>query len=335
MAFRDGPLQDLRLPLAWAAAVATAVALIVALILLLGHRRAPVAMSAYAPARSTFDRTAAPVGETLEAPVRWTGDAVAYMRGYFFAISENRRLKQQIRELEGWRDTAIALRNVNDRYEALLKLKTEPEIPMVAARTVLDARGPFADARLLDVGAEAGVQVGDPVMSEHGVVGRIVGAARGVSRLLMLTDVESRTPVLVDRTNARAILTGDGGGYPKLEYVRGRDPVKDGDLILTSGDGGVFPRGLPVGVAARDLSQAWRVRLYSDQTPIDFVRILLFQDFGSAVDPASLPGGNAPPLTAAEQADRAATLQRATQPPSPSPSPPSGAQANPQASASR
>ncbi len=196
MAFRDGPLQDLRLPLAWAGGVATAVAVVIALVLVLVGRRAPVAMTSYAPARMTFDGAAQPVGETLEAPVRWTGDAWGYVRGYFLAVAENRRLRQQVHDLEGWRDTAIALRNVNDRYEALLKLKTEPAAPMVAARTVLDARGPFADARLLDVGTEAGVQVGDPVLSEHGVVGRVVGATHGVSRVLMLTDVESRTPVL-------------------------------------------------------------------------------------------------------------------------------------------
>ena len=159
-------------------------------------------------------------------------------------------------------------------------------------------------------------------MSEHGVVGRIVGVTPTVSRLLMLSDVDSRTPVLVDRTNGRAILTGDGSAYPRLEYVRGRDPVKVGDTILTSGDGGVFPRGLPVGVAARDLKGAWRVRLYSDQTPIDLVRILLFQAFSQSTDAKALSGGGEsapPPLTPAEAADRDAALQRAAPPPKPPP----------------
>jgi rod shape-determining protein MreC len=160
------------------------------------------------------------------------------------------------------------------------------------------------------------VEVGDPVLSEHGVVGRIVGVAPHVSRVLMLTDVESRTPVLVDRTNARAMLTGDGGPNPRLEYIRGQDPVKQGDVLLTSGDGGIFPRGLPVGVAAKDLRGAWRVRLYSDLTPIDYVRILLFQDFAATVNPAALSGLAVPPLTAAEAADRVSALAKASASPS-------------------
>ncbi|MHB8283970.1 MAG: rod shape-determining protein MreC [Caulobacteraceae bacterium] len=314
MAFREGPFNDLKLPVAWLAVGATAVAVIIALMLLLSERKSTVAMSGHAPVRNAFDKVIEPVGGVLVAPIRFTGGAIGYVEGYFFAVSENRKLRAQIRDLEGSRDAAIALKNVNDRYEALLKIKTEPPIPMVSARTVMDARGPFANARFLDVGTEAGVQIGDPVISEHGVVGRIAGTTKGASRLLMLTDVESRTPVLMDRTNARAILTGDGGAYPRLEYVRGRDPLKVGDMILTSGDGGVFPRGLPVGVAAKDLKGAWRVRLYSDQTAIDYVRVLLFQDFSTLVSPAALASPDLPPLTAAEAADRAAALAKAAKP---------------------
>ena len=268
-----------------------------ALALLLAGRREAVAASTYGPVRNGAAMALAPVSGALEAPVRWTGAAIAYVQSYFFAIGENRRLKREVADLEGYRDAAIALKNVNDRYEALLKLKTEPAIAMVTGRTIVDARGPFSNARLIDAGSVGGVEIGDPAMSEHGVVGRIVGVTPSVSRLLMVTDVDSRTPVLVDRTDGRAILTGDGSAYPRLEYVRGRDPVKTGDTILTSGDGGVFPRGLPVGVAVKDLKGAWRVRLYSDETPIDFVRILKFQAFDRSPDARALSGGGeaAPP----------------------------------------
>lgn len=314
MTYRDGPLTDLKLPLAWAAAAATVVSVVIALALLLAGRHEAVAATTYGPARNGVARIVAPVTGALEAPVRWTGAAIDYVEGYFFAIGENRRLKREIADLEGYRDAAIALRNVNDRYEALLKLKTDPPIPMVTGRTILDSRGPFSNARLVDAGSGSGVEVGDPAMSEHGVVGRIVGVTPSVSRLLMVTDVDSRTPILVDRTNGRAILTGDGSIYPRLEYVRGRDPLRIGDTILTSGDGGVFPRGLPVGVAVKDLKGAWRVRLYADETPIDFVRILQFQAFSRGPDAKALAAGGeaAPPsLTPDETADRAGALQRA------------------------
>ena len=103
---------------------------------------------------------------------------------------------------------------------------------MATARTISDARGPFKNARLLDIGSNKGVQVGNPVVNEHGLVGRIFGVTGGVSRMVLLTDVASRTPVLIDRTDARAILTGDGSGSgaqwlgPHIVYVQHpSDPV--------------------------------------------------------------------------------------------------------------
>jgi rod shape-determining protein MreC len=168
---------------------------------------------------------------------------------------------------------------------------------MASARIVTDSRGPFANSRLANAGSEAGIRPGNPVMSENGLVGRIVGVTKGASRVLLLTDVASRTPVMIDRTNARAILTGDGGPNPKLEYLRGQNPVKSGDLVLTSGDGGVFPRGLPVGVAVKGLDGRWRVVLASDKAPVDFVRILLFEDFTQVVNRAALEHAAPPPPT--------------------------------------
>lgn len=322
MAYRDGPLQDLKVSLAWTAAVATIVAIVAAIVLLLASGRDQSGAGGFAQARGGFAMVLKPVSGVLAAPVRWTRDSIDYVEGYFFAISENRRLKHEIRDLESWRDAAIALKNVNDRYEALLKLKTEPAIPMVTGRAVTDTRGPFSNARLLDVGSEAGVKVGDPAVSEHGVVGRIVGVAKGVSRMLLLTDVDSRTPVLIDRTNDRAILTGDGSTYPKLDYLRGEDTLKPGDMLLTSGDGGVFPRGLPVGVAVKDLRGVWRVRLYSDRSPIDFVRVLLFQDFSQQVGPDAFSQAALPALTPTEAADRNAALQHAADLAKPKPATP-------------
>lgn len=299
MAFRDGPFDNFKVPLVWTAAVAVVVAGVAAGFLLLTDKREDLAGEGYGGVRGSFDQVTAPAGKVLSAPVRWTGQGSDFISQYFFAVRENRRLREQVAELESLRDANIALRNVNARYESLLKIRTQPAVPMATARAISESRGPFVNARLIDAGSRAGIRVGNPVVNEHGLVGRIVGVTTGVSRLLLVTDVASRTPVLIDRTDARAIMVGDGGGNPRLDFVRGHGAIKEGDRILTSGDGGMFPRGLPVGVAAKGLDGSWRVRLFSDRGAIDFVRILLFQDFSQLVDPAAL---NAPPLAALETA---------------------------------
>jgi rod shape-determining protein MreC len=297
MSLRDNPLGELKVPLTWTAGIVFLVVLIASVAILLSDRREAFDTDAYGNPRTLSDRMMAPVGDALSTPGRLTGEGVQGIRGYFFAVSENRRLRAELKEMQQWRDVAIALRDTNERYRSLLGLKTDPPIPMASARIVTDSRGPFANSRLANAGSEAGIRPGNPVMSENGLVGRIVGVTKGASRVLLLTDVASRTPVMIDRTNARAILTGDGGPNPKLEYLRGQNPVKSGDLVLTSGDGGVFPRGLPVGVAVKGLDGRWRVVLASDKAPVDFVRILLFEDFTQVVNRAALEHAAPPPPT--------------------------------------
>lgn len=297
MAFREGPFGDVKVPLAWTAAVALIIAAIVGFTLLANDRRGTFKTQAYGVTRQAVDTVAAPVGGVLSTPIEWTGSAVNYVTGYFGAVSENRRLKRELTQMRQWRDVAVALKDRNERLEAALGLRTEPPIPMATARVVLDSRGPFANSRLADAGSDAGIVVGNPVMSDRGLIGRIVGVSPHISRVLMLTDVASRVPVLIDRTNARAILAGDGGGNPKLDYLRGRDALRQGDRVLTSGDGGVFPRGLPVGVAYKALDGKWRVVLSADASSIDFVRILKFNDFSQLADEKALAPGPVPPMT--------------------------------------
>ncbi len=293
MAYRDGPFENLKVPLGLTAAFALLVTGAVAVLLLISDKRDKPQAEGFGPVRGGFSRVTAPVSGVFAAPVRWVGDATDWVGDYFNAVDENRRLKRKVAELEAVKDNAIALQNINKRYEALLNIRTQPPVDMVTARLVSESRGPFANAQLIDSGADKGIRIGNPVINEQGLIGRVMGATTGVSRVLMLTDVASRTPVLVDRTDSRAILVGDGGANPKLDFVRGVDSVKEGDRIMTSGDGGMLPRGLAVGVAAKALDGTWRVKLYAANGDMDVVRVLLFQDFSQLLRPDAL---NAPPL---------------------------------------
>ena len=287
--------QDLKVPLTWTVGLALVVAAVIAVAVLLSDRRETMQAGAYGAARAVTDMVGQPASQVVAAPGRWTGQSLVFLRSYFFAAEENRLLRSEVKELQQWRDAAVALADTNARYKALLGFRTDPPIPMVAARVVLDARGPFSNSRLADAGREAGVQVGNPVMSDRGLIGRVVGVTRGASRVLMLTDVASRTPVLIDRTDARAILAGDGSQTPRLDYLRGQAPVKVGDRVLTSGDGGIFPRGLPIGTAVKGLDGVWRVRLDASAASIDYVRVLMFKDFSQLVDLKALAAPHPPP----------------------------------------
>jgi rod shape-determining protein MreC len=294
--FRDNRgLSDPKPPRAWMAGVAVVLAVVVAAILFLVYWRAPPG-APLRRARGLPDTVTGAAGGVLAAPVRWTDKGADAISDYIMAGSENAELKRRLRVAETWREQLAALRYENARLSAMLGVRTDPPLPMVFAHTILDARGPFSNSRLADAGSARGVIEGNPVLSDHGLVGRVVGVEPGLSRIMLLTDVQSRTPVLLVRTNGRAILAGDGGANPVLTYLRTHDAPRDGDRVLTSGDGGVIPRGLPVGTVARGADGVWRVALDSDAAPLDDVRILLFRDFSQLTPPQALAPRTLPSL---------------------------------------
>jgi rod shape-determining protein MreC len=296
-------LGDIKPPIAWLAAGSLIAVMAGALLLVFaGHK-------ASGDLRRDADEAAGSAGGLLAAPVRAGSGAFGAVSDYIAAGAQNRHLRSDLAAALSWRDETLTLRAENARLRALVGVRTVPPLPMIAADTVLDSRGPFSNSRLVDAGADQGVAEGNPVLSDHGLVGRITGVSADVSRVLLLTDVDSRTPVMIARTNGRAILTGDGGPNPALSFLRTHDAPQAGDRVLTSGDGGVLPRGLAVGSVVKEADGVWRVALDSDAEPIDFVRILLFRDFsqvsgGGDLTPSQPPSTatdtpEAPPLAAA------------------------------------
>lgn len=239
--------------------------------------------------RSGFTDIAAPVLELAAQPVRWLKNIGPYFRHQGELAEENARLRQQLIEARYWEDLAYRQRDRIEVYEAALDVDTPATRDRIGAWTVADPEGPFVRARLIGRGRDAGIDDGYPVINLYGLVGRVFETGRRSARILLLTDLNSRIPVMADRTNARAILIGDNSAYPRLDYV-GRDAdIQPGDRIVSSGDDGVLPRGLPVGeaVAARDGS--WRVQLYSDQAPVDFVWVWPYERIEAPVADPELP----------------------------------------------
>src|SRR5271170_7118250 len=111
------------------AAIAVVVAAVIGAALLFSDRRETVQAEASDWTKSVADTVIRPVGGVLSAPVRWVGGAVGGVGDYFFAVSENRRLKREVADLEQWRARALSLANDNGRFRSLLGLRTDPPIP--------------------------------------------------------------------------------------------------------------------------------------------------------------------------------------------------------------
>ena len=135
----------------------------------------------------------------------------------------------------------------NARLKALLELKGAVAMPTIAVSVIGEDSSAWFKTLVVDRGSADGVLEGMPVVAAGGAVGRLVKVAPHSSRVLLLTDHASAIAAVVQRSRARGVVRGAGGGRCSLEFTVKDEDVKVGDTVISSGIGGVFPKGLPIG----------------------------------------------------------------------------------------
>jgi rod shape-determining protein MreC len=160
---------------------------------------------------------------------------------------ENKQLRESVKVLNSRLLDAGEAVLANERLRKLLDLKSSLHAPSVAASVIGEDDSPWFKTIMIDRGAADGLREGLPVVASDGVVGQLVKVNAGSSRVLLLTDHASGIAGLVQRSRARGVVKGKGGGRCSLEFALRDEDVKVGDTVITSGVGGVFPKGLPVG----------------------------------------------------------------------------------------
>jgi len=135
----------------------------------------------------------------------------------------------------------------NARLQALLGLKGALGIPSLAVSVIGEDSSAWFKTLVVDRGLADGVTEGMPVLADGGAVGRLVKVAQHSSRVLLLTDHASAIAALVQRSRARGVVRGIGGGRCSMEFTVKDEDVKVGDSVISSGVGGVFPKGVPIG----------------------------------------------------------------------------------------
>ncbi|MEM7743764.1 MAG: rod shape-determining protein MreC [Pseudomonadota bacterium] len=220
--------------------------------------------------------TLAPSMVWVNEPIDFAWNLARDYRRFIGVYEQNKQLRREIQRLRGWREQARVLEEENAQLRALNNVQLASRTTFVTGDVFADSGGPFLQSALVNIGRLDGVTDGSAAVDGNGVVGRVVGVGERAARLLLLTDFSSRVPVVVQPGARRAVLSGDGTAAPKLEFIDGNDPIQPGDLIETSGDGGVFPPDLPVGRVVATQSGTWRAVLLADYARLEFVRLLRY-----------------------------------------------------------
>ena len=244
-------------------------------------------------ARQIVTDMAAPLLEIASRPVAAARRVVERTDEYAYVFDENERLRAENLRLMAWKDTALKLEAKVQRYEALLNVQIDPSINYVSGRVVSDNGGPFVDTVIVNAGREQGVKSGDAVIDTDGLIGRIVSSGEKAARVLLLTDLNSRLPVVIEPGHYKAVLAGDNTDWPRLEYLLATSSAAPGDRVVTSGDGGLIPPGLPIGLVIQTSDGYLRVQSFANREQLDYVRVLKYEfplDVPRQDPPAALTG---------------------------------------------
>ncbi len=238
-----------------------------------------LALSLWRPAsfngpRAAAHDTVAPAGE-LTAVARSDGlgliDSIA---GYYRAGRQNAALKREMELARIRLAEAKAVKTENRRLKALLGLKETDVKPVVVSRIVGSTASSARRFAYLGAGKADGVGPGMAVRSPRGVVGRVLEVGRDSSRVLLLTDSQSVLPVRRAQDEVVAFAEGRGDGLLRIRLINlGINPLKVGDVFVTSGAGGYYRPGIAVAIVSKITDDGGLARIISDPAATDFVSV--------------------------------------------------------------
>ncbi len=226
----------------------------------------------------------APFIETVSAPFHAAAEWFDAFESNATVRERNAELVQEIERLRLALQEMPALQKENRRLRALVNAGRRIEGQHLTATVVSDTGGPYVRSLLVRAGSADGIRRGMAVINANGFIGRIVEIGRHASRVLLVTDLNSRLPVRLEASGLRALLTGTNGRRMQLTYVPPNVSVAVGALIVTSGHGGVLPPGIPVGRVDSVGRDTILVRPLVNWNRLTFVRIIDYRTPGLVGD---------------------------------------------------
>ncbi len=209
--------------------------------------------------------------------------ASTMLKGYNYLRSlqkidlENQKLREENRRLLVANAKNRALEIENKMLSQLLNYAVPPEATFVTAKVVAEEGSAFAHSLIVYIAGNPNVRKGQVVLGQKGVVGRVEKVSHNYAKIFLVNDINSKIPVMVETTRVRGVLSGENDILPKMIFVSQDAIVNIGDNIVTSGIGGVFPSGIPVGTVTAVNKKNIVVKPWDNLSNLEYVQIIDYQ----------------------------------------------------------
>jgi len=188
--------------------------------------------------------------------------------------SNYNRLKKENEELKNNISKSDYLELENKQLRKLIEEQISSSSNLVSARVMLDEQSPYLESFIINVGANKSIKNGMAVLDGKNFIGRIVDVNFFSSRVLLISDLNSKIPVVTEPSAHQGILSGHGNKKPTIEYLPTNHNVQNGDKVFTSGKEGIFSPGIPIGSITKEDNEI-KVLLFSDLSQVNFININL------------------------------------------------------------
>ena len=205
-------------------------------------------------------------------PSKSLSDIYGFVEGHLNLYNNYSELMKENEELKNNISKSDFLKLENSQLRKLIEEQVESPSNLVSARVMLDKQSPYLNSFVINVGSNKGIKNGMAALDGKNFIGRIVDVNFFSSRVLLVSDLNSKIPILSEPSANHAILSGHGTSEPTLEYLPENHNIQDGDKIYTSGKEGIFITGIPIG-EAKIVTNKIKVLLYSDLRQITFINI--------------------------------------------------------------
>lgn len=229
----------------------------------------------FAALRVASHEVTAPVARGTRSVIGSIAGVDDWVSAYVGAGSQNRRLRKELTETRRQLVATSALQEENRQLKALLKLQDNDKAAVANGYLLTSTSTSSKRIALLSIGRNVGVASGQPVRGADGLIGRVLSSGPSVSQVLLLTDIDNIVPIRRARDGLPALANGRGNGDLDIRTLNiANNPFKPGDILVTSGTGGLYPPNIPVAIVVRRTSEGALARPLADPAQVDAVSVL-------------------------------------------------------------